>query len=129
MGKIYKGADEVTKMFKGSTEILKVYKGPTLVWENTDTTPPSNVTGVIATDNGLDIGVVWDAATDNVGVVGYDVYRSVNGGSYLLYDNVGVTGYTDVGVVSSNNYTYGIKAEDAAGNTSVSFGTSNTIYF
>ena len=69
MGKIYKGANEVTKIFKGSTEISKVYKGSTLIWENRDTTPPSNVTGVLAVNNGFDIEVSRNAANENLAVL------------------------------------------------------------
>jgi hypothetical protein len=64
----------------------------------------------------------WSAATDNVGVTDYDIYR--NG---TLIANVTGTNYSDTGLFDDTAYTYQIRARDAAGNTSaLSAGTSIT---
>ncbi|MEU6854671.1 cellulose binding domain-containing protein [Actinacidiphila alni] len=67
------------------------------------------VTGTTATSASLS----WSAATDNVGVTGYDVYR----GGTLVGTTAG-TSYTDSGLTAATAYTYSVRARDAAGNTS-----------
>jgi len=80
-----------------------------------DTTAPSTPTGLMATNGNQSVGLTWTAATDNVGVTGYTVYR--NG---LVVATVSGTthGYTDSGVTSATAYTYKVDAFDAAGNHS-----------
>ena len=65
------------------------------------------------------VSLAWNAATDNVGVTGYDVYR---GGT--LVTTVGGTTYTDTGRAPATSYTYTVRARDAAGNLS---GTSDSV--
>jgi hypothetical protein len=55
----------------------------------------------------------WDASTDNVGVTGYDVYR---GGTLL--GTVPGTSYNVTGLAGGTEYTFTVRARDAAGNTS-----------
>ncbi|MFC7241606.1 glycoside hydrolase family 9 protein [Catellatospora aurea] len=76
-----------------------------------DVTPPTvpgnpRVTGTSATS----ISLAWDASTDNVGVVGYDVYR----GTVKVGTPTG-TSYTDTGLTPSTAYTYTVRARDAGG--------------
>ncbi|WP_051941238.1 glycoside hydrolase family 48 protein [Phaeacidiphilus oryzae] len=79
-----------------------------------DTTPPSAPTGLTATAvTASSVSLSWQAATDNVGVAGYQVLR---GGT-----QVGSTtslSYTDTGLTASTKYTYTVTASDAAGNVS-----------
>ncbi|MBS1577913.1 MAG: fibronectin type III domain-containing protein [Bacteroidetes bacterium] len=57
----------------------------------------------------------WDAATDNVGVVGYDIYSNgVKVNSSLVTD----TRYIVTGLTAGNAYTMTVIAQDAAGNAS-----------
>ncbi|WP_229758997.1 cellulose binding domain-containing protein [Peterkaempfera bronchialis] len=84
-----------------------------------DTTPPTapgqpSVTGTTSTT----VSLTWGAATDNVGVTGYNVYRD----GLLVASPVG-TSYTDTGLTPSTAYSYSIKARDAAGNLSAASGT------
>ncbi len=51
----------------------------------------------------------WSASTDNVGVVGYNVYR---GGGFL--GSTSGLSYTDQGLTASTAYTYEVSAFDAA---------------
>ena len=85
-----------------------------------DTQAPSVPTGLRACATDLDraVRVCWNAATDDVGVAGYDVFRQTATGY------VGVGGTTDTyvidsGLVAGLSYTYQVVARDAAGNLSV----------
>ena len=59
------------------------------------------------------VSLTWTASTDNVGVTGYDIYR----GSTLA-GTTATTSFTDTGLTASTQYTYTVKARDAAGNVS-----------
>ncbi len=87
-----------------------------------DTTVPSTPTGLLATtrtDTTITLG--WTAATDNVGVSGYDVYR----GGTLITTTSG-TNYTDTGLSVNTAYTYRVRAHDASGNNSPQSAPLNT---
>jgi chitodextrinase len=80
-----------------------------------DTTPPTTPSNVSASViSATKISITWSASTDNVGVVGYRVYR--NG---VLLTTVGnVTTAQDTGLLPSTTYTYSVDAIDGAGNAS-----------
>src|SRR6266508_1289648 len=80
-----------------------------------DVTPPSMPTGLTAVaSSSTHADLTWAAATDNVGVTGYDIYR--NG---TLLASVGpATSYTDATLTSSTTFDYQVRARDATGNTS-----------
>ncbi|TKK91697.1 hypothetical protein FDA94_02690 [Herbidospora galbida] len=61
----------------------------------------------------------WDASTDNVGVVGYDIYRETVGG-WIKVGSVGTQYrmFNEGGLVTGQYYTYAVVARDAAGNVS-----------
>ncbi|HEU4984608.1 MAG TPA: fibronectin type III domain-containing protein, partial [Nitrososphaera sp.] len=60
------------------------------------------------------VDVSWNAATDNVGVIGYDIFRN---GAFLV--SVGaVTSYSDTTVAPTTSYGYTVLAKDEAGNAS-----------
>jgi parallel beta-helix repeat protein len=59
------------------------------------------------------IDLTWNASSDNVGVVGYRVYR---GG--VLVGSTDNTGYADTALLASTTYNYTVTAYDAAGNES-----------
>lgn len=81
-----------------------------------DTTPPtapSNLTSPGKTD--VSVQLSWDAATDNVGVTGYDVYRD----SVLVGSTVASQlSFNDLSLQPLTTYTYYIKAKDANHNQS-----------
>ncbi|MEU8149949.1 glycosyl hydrolase family 18 protein [Nonomuraea sp. NPDC048901] len=80
----------------------------------TDTTAPSVPGNLRSTGTtSSSVSLAWDAATDNVGVTGYDVYR----GSTRVTTVTG-TSYTDSGLAAATSYTYTVRARDAAGNVS-----------
>ncbi|HVW23597.1 MAG TPA: Ig-like domain-containing protein [Candidatus Saccharimonadales bacterium] len=79
-----------------------------------DTSPPSVPTNVHQTGQTTStITVAWNAASDNVGVTAYDIYRN---GS-LIRSQAG-TSYTDSGLAVFATYSYTVRARDAAGNAS-----------
>ena len=61
------------------------------------------------------IDVSWTASTDNVGVVGYNVFRDGNGTAIA---NVTGTSYQDSGLAPGSTHTYTVSALDAVPNES-----------
>jgi hypothetical protein len=79
-----------------------------------DTTPPSTPTNLSASAvSTSQINLSWTASTDNVGVVGYNIYR---GGTEI--GTATTNSYQSTGLSASTNYSYTVSAYDAAGNTS-----------
>jgi chitodextrinase len=79
-----------------------------------DTQPPSGPTGLASTSTGqTTIAVTWTAATDDVGVTGYTLYRD---GSQVATQSG--TSYTYTGLTCGTTYTLAVDAYDAAGNHS-----------
>ncbi len=74
-------------------------------------TTPTNLTASNVTTSSVDLS--WSAATDNVGVTGYNVYQ---GG--VLVATVANTNTTIAGLSASTNYVFQVSAVDAAGNES-----------
>ena len=88
----------------------------------TDTTPPTAPTGLTAsfnsTTNAIDLS--WTAATDNVAVTGYRIYR--DGGPVPVATVNGIT-FSDV--AAAGTHTYAVTAIDAAGNESAPSNTAS----
>ncbi|XLS29390.1 M4 family metallopeptidase [Flavobacteriaceae bacterium M23B6Z8] len=74
---------------------------------------PANLIATNVTETTLDLS--WDAATDNVGVTEYDVYQGTTLLGSTSNTSTGITGLT-----AATNYTFSVKAKDAAGNESAS---------
>ena len=79
--------------------------------DTTAPTAPGSLTPQVL--SGPKVSLSWAAATDNVGVAGYRVYRD----GALIGTTTG-TSYTDASVASSTTYAYAVRAYDAAGNVS-----------
>ncbi|MGW0087339.1 cellulose binding domain-containing protein, partial [Streptomyces sp. NPDC003393] len=79
-----------------------------------DTTAPGAPTGLtVSGTTDTSVSLKWTAATDDVGVTGYDVYRDgTKAGSTAS------TSFTDTGLTASTAYSYTVRAKDAAGNMS-----------
>jgi glucose/arabinose dehydrogenase/chitodextrinase len=81
-----------------------------------DTAPPSQPTGLTATAmSSSQINLSWTASTDNVGVIGYRVFRNA-----VQVATATTTTYNDTGLAAATTYTYTLSAVDAAGNNSAS---------
>jgi chitodextrinase len=79
-----------------------------------DTQAPSAPTGVVASSRtATSIALIWNASTDNVGVVGYGLYRAYA----TTGSSSGTTGIFS-GLTCNTNYTLAVDAYDAAGNRS-----------
>lgn len=94
----------------GQVSELEIY-GPA----GGDTQPPTAPTGLAYTEPATGkIALTWNAATDNTGVTGYDVYAND-----VLRTTVagGATAYTDTQSADAT-VTYYVRAKDAAGNQS-----------
>src|SRR5665647_317114 len=87
-----------------------------------DAESPTAPTGVNATASGdATVDLTWEASTDNVGVIGYQVHRSTTAGftpsEATLVTTATGTSYSDTGL-EGGTYYYQIIAVDAAGNAS-----------
>jgi chitinase len=59
--------------------------------------------------------LTFSASSDNVGVVGYNVYRSTNGTEGPLYAQIAGSPWVDSSAQAGVTYTYAVRARDAAG--------------
>lgn len=85
-----------------------------------DTILPTNPAGLLATPaNTTSIALQWNISTDNVGVVGYNIYR---GGSKIGSSPYPV--YSDTGLAPGTLYSYTVKALDGALNESAASNTA-----
>ena len=93
------------------------------------TTPPPGTADTIAPSQPANLRVMsatsgsvtlaWNAATDNVGVTGYDVFRATT-----KVGSSNTTTYTINGLTCGTAYSVGVRAFDSAGNTSAQATTS-----
>ncbi len=89
----------------------KIYSKTQPVTDTVAPSVPGNVTATV--QNASSALVSWTASTDNVGVTGYEIYR--NG---VKIGTSATTSYTDNGLSAQTDYSYTVKAFDAAGNLS-----------
>ena len=96
-----------------------------------DTAAPSTPTALVKTTaDEWTATLSWNASTDNVGVVGYDIYESSTGGPQNQNDGRVSSATAKVKWLDCGTpYTFGVDAYDAAGNhsaqTTVTFNTPN----
>ena len=84
-----------------------------------DGVAPSGITSLAATPQATgSMRLTWGAATDNVGVAGYEISRD---GTTLT--TAATTSYTDAAVTPGATYTWSVRAYDAAGN----FGPASSV--
>ena len=82
----------------------------------TDTQAPTAPTNLVASGTANTTTTLnWTASTDNVGVVGYDVYRGTTNLGTVTTTSANITGLT-----ASTTYAFTVKAKDVAGNVSAS---------
>ncbi len=81
-------------------------------------TAPGNLTSSNITSSSVQLS--WTASTDNVAVTGYDIYKD----GTLMINTTG-TSYVVNGLSASTNYSFYVKAKDAAGNISAASNTVN----
>ena len=103
--------------------MVRSYSASTVIWDNlyfgkatmSDIQAPMPPTGLKNTppvDNSFYLS--WNAAVDNVGVTGYDVYKDS-----VYYGSTPALGLTITGLTPGATYKMTVKAKDAAGNISL----------
>jgi len=93
---------------QGHTFDVQTYNfGP----DPTAPTAPGSLTATQPTST--KVALSWTAASDNIGVNAYDLYRN---DTWLATVPPAVTGYTDGTVIAGAGYTYRVAARDLAGN-------------
>jgi chitodextrinase len=86
-----------------------------------DTTPPSTPTNLIASGTTqTTVNLTWNASTDNVGVIGYDIFSGTT-----LLGTVATTSSGISGLTAATTYTFTVRAKDSAGNVSSSSNAVN----
>ncbi|WP_227013976.1 fibronectin type III domain-containing protein [Paenibacillus psychroresistens] len=94
---------------------INVFSGPP------DTTAPSAPGSLTApTKSNVTVDLSWSASTDNVAVIGYDVFKN----GTLIGSTTSATTFGVTGLTPSTAYSFTVKAKDAAGNVS---SASNTL--
>lgn len=85
---------------------------------------PGNLNSPSRTSNSITLS--WTAATDNVGVTGYDVLRApgASGGTFTQIGTSATTTFTNAGLSPDTTFRYQVRARDAANNISP---VSNTV--
>ncbi|WP_217704370.1 T9SS type A sorting domain-containing protein [Aquimarina sp. TRL1] len=106
-----KGPDNVRK-----SHVVAFRLAPAVV-DNEPPTAPANLASENTTARETTLS--WTASTDNIGVVGYDVYQD-----NTLIKTVTETSFTVAGLTPLTTYTFYVKAKDASNNQSEA---SNTI--
>ncbi|MGX7670987.1 glycoside hydrolase family 9 protein [Plantactinospora sp. DSM 117369] len=108
----------------GPNPKLALYEGGALIWgaepapsapDNTAPSAPGTPTAAAVTAGGATLS--WTAATDDVGVTGYDVYRE-NGASDVLLGSAATPTFAVTGLAAGTAYQFYVVARDAAGNRS-----------
>jgi len=83
-----------------------------------DSERPSIPTNLRAIAVGVDeVSVVWEAASDNIGVAAYNIYRN---GSLIPDATTPYPAFSDRGLLFNTQYCYQVEAMDGAGNVSIS---------
>jgi chitodextrinase len=76
-------------------------------------TTPGNLRSTTVSSDQIDL--MWNVASDNVGVTGYRLYRN---GSSTAFATTTTPGYSDTGLTADQSYQYRVSAVDEAGNES-----------
>jgi NPCBM-associated, NEW3 domain of alpha-galactosidase len=97
----------------GSTSIHQASTSGSYTIPAGDTVPPTAPGALLATNKRRQVSLAWQPSTDNVGVVGYRVFRN---GALLVTTTA--NGWTDHTASTGLAYSYSVVAFDAAGNVS-----------
>lgn len=113
-------ANETSNQSPGDTSDGNTYMNnqffaghPPVAWDRQAPSVPGGLSATASSSSAITLA--WSAASDNVGVIGYRIYR--NGVQFATTNS---TTYTDTGLSSSTSYTYTVSAYDAFNNVSSS---------
>ena len=95
-----------------------------------DTSAPTAPSGLAASAvSASRVDLSWSAASDNVGVTGYEVERCQGAGcsSFAAVTTVSTLAWSDTGRSPGTSYSYRVRARDAAGNTGPYSGVATAV--
>ncbi|MFD8303646.1 cellulase family glycosylhydrolase [Streptomyces sp. NPDC059690] len=115
--RVFNGADGIARTAKEATVFGGGGSGDTQAPTAPGTPTASAVTAT-------SVALTWPAATDDVGVTGYDVVRVTGGDETRVATSTGNTA-TVSGLTAATAYTFAVHAHDAAGNRSTRSATVN----
>ncbi|MFD2686534.1 cellulase family glycosylhydrolase [Streptomyces phyllanthi] len=115
--RIFNGANGIAQTSKEAT----IFGGGTPADTQAPTAPGTPAASAVTATS---VRLTWAAATDNVGVTGYDVVR-VSGGSETRVASSTTNTVTVTGLTADTAYTFAVYARDAAGNRSTRSATVN----
>lgn len=91
-----------------------------------DTTPPSAPTGLTVASGLGKLTLAWTAATDNVAVTGYQIWRATSAsGPFTQIATATSTTFVNSGLPRRTTFYYFVTAVDAAGNVSAASNTAS----
>jgi len=107
----------VSLAYEGSSPDIGAYE---YAGENDSESPsvPSDLSGTAVSHTAIDL--TWTTSKDNVGVVGYRIFRD---GAQVATS--ATNGHSDTGLTADTTYSYSVSAYDAAGNSSAQCGVVN----
>jgi hypothetical protein len=113
IGRLELGDPSLSRTFDVAFD--NVIADASFIADSAEPTAPSNLQATSVSASEIDLA--WNAATDDVGVTGYQIFRN---GSATPIASVGgtATSYSDTGLSAGTTYSYTVKAVDAAGNVS-----------
>ncbi|WP_316959631.1 cellulase family glycosylhydrolase [Streptomyces sp. TRM68367] len=114
------------RIFNGADGIARTSKEATVFGGTPGDTQAPTAPGAPAASavTATSVTLTWPAATDNVGVTGYDVVR-VGGGTETKAAASTTSTVTVTGLTADTAYTFAVYARDAAGNRSARSATVN----
>lgn len=90
-------------------------KSVPLLCETLDTQPPTAPTGIIAAEvTQTTVNLFWSSSIDNRGVSSYEIYKD----GYIIGTSK-TSSFSVANLTANTNYSFSVKALDAAGNTSL----------
>jgi hypothetical protein len=104
--------------------IISILLFGAVAYAEADTTPPSDVSSVVANAGDKVVNLSWEAATDDIAVTGYRIYYGLDavtaeGGSYMFQKDLPNTLKVTIDELENDvSYYFAITALDAVGNES-----------
>ncbi|MGC5235845.1 cellulase family glycosylhydrolase [Streptomyces albogriseolus] len=114
--RLFDGPDGIA----ATSEEAAVYRGGPGEDTTAPTAPGAPAASAVTSSS---VTLTWGAATDTVGVTGYDVVRVAGGQETVVASSSGTTA-TVAGLAADTSYTFAVYARDAAGNRSARSATA-----
>jgi chitodextrinase len=105
---------EIFNVALSAPEVLALYKAQKVSDVVGDTIAPSAPLDLVGTPVFTNVNLSWSASTDNVAVIGYNVYQNNS-----IIASIPGTGTAIANLTPRTKYNFGVSAIDAAGNESL----------